>query len=156
MKVELLKDIESPLFLSFVNLLVDFQDEVFKADTKIDLEALLAYNDIYVVVDKKEVIAFASFMHNDYFGFRKPTVFCNFFHIRTDKRTSRAGFLLYMQIGKICEHRQLPLECCYATTGSFNLGQRVKGKKVYDTYIYELDDVLEEFSRTKTKVKIKD
>lgn len=147
MKMELIKSIDSQHIGSLCDLLVEFQEEVFNANTKIDIENLLLYNDIYIVIEDDEVIAFVSFTTNTYFGFRDPTIYCNYLHIAKGKRKGRAIMFISKQIVAVVEDKQLPLEFCFATSSSFNFGQKIEGKKVYDTYIYESSKVIEAYGK---------
>ena len=142
-------------YYEFAGLLKDFQKEVFGASTEIDVDRITASSWVYLVHDDRDTIGFAVFSHKDYCGLREPVVAVDFLHVDKDYRRSKALHMLTLQIGAVCEDLGLPMECAFATEGSLKFGQRIKGKKVYETFIYEPDIISKEFSRLKKIVKIK-
>lgn len=111
---------------------------------------------IYLALCEDKVIGFASFHYNTYFGFRDPTVGLTYMYIDPAHRNSRASYLLNIQSGVLCLDNNLSLEHYYASEQSKRMSKRIKGKCIYETYIYEVPEVKEAFSKLISKVNIKD
>jgi len=110
---------------------------------------------IYLAIIEKKVVGFAGFIHNTYFGFREPTVGLTYLYVTPEHRNSKANYLLNIQSGVLSIGNSLPLEHYYASEHSIRMSRKVKGKKLYETWLYEVDEVTTAFNRLISKVNIR-
>jgi len=140
--------------------LVKFQKEVYpNSMTIVDVDSFInCHYAIYLVIDDtEEYVGFTSFVVNNYYSLREPTVGNAFLFIEKSHRRSRAMHLVSIQAGKICLELGYPLEHYIADgSGSEKFVGRLNGKKIYTTYEFELDEVKRETDRLISKVSIKD
>lgn len=155
-KVELV--LFEPLHTSWLErLLENFGVEVFNSRNKIDVDRFINnhHGYIYLAVNEYGIpVGFSSFTYNDWYGLREPTLSNDFIYIEPAYRRSKAMHLFSIQAGYLCESMNLPLEHHTASAESEMLTSRLKGKKLYTTYLYPIDSVIEEYSRLKTKIRI--
>lgn len=112
---------------------------------------------IYLAMgDSGEVIGFSSYVINDYFGMRETTVANTYVYVTREHRRSRAMYLFSIQTGKLCVDNNFALEHYYASGASLKLSSKLKGEKIYEAYIYPVDEVSRVFNRLKNKVRIKE
>lgn len=137
-------------------LLLKFSKEVFGYGTASIDEFVNRQWCIYLALRDDKVIGFASFIYNTYFGLRPPTVGLTYVYVLPEHRNTRAVYLLGIQAGVLSVDNKLPLESYYASEDSFRISRKLQGKKIYDTYIYEVDEVEKTFTRLINKLKIKD
>lgn len=136
-------------------LLLEFSKEVF-GDGTCDVDSFVKYHwAIYLAIGSNgKVIGFSSFTINTYYGLRKPTVANDYLYVREVHRGGKATYLLSIQSGKVSIENNLPLENYYSSESSFRISSKLKGKKMYDAYIYEVGDVEDTLNKLKDKVKV--
>jgi len=110
---------------------------------------------VYLAIIEKKVVGFAGFIHNTYFGFREPTVGLTYLYVTPEHRNSKANYLLNIQSGVLSMGNNLPLEHYYASEHSVRMSRKVKGRKLYETWLYEVDEVTTAFNRLISKVNIR-
>ena len=147
--------------LELLSLLRAFRTEVYDSDTEVDVDTFIdSHYAIYLIVEDSVMdncVGFTSFIYNSYFGLREPTVGNSFMYIIPEFRRSNAMHLISLQSGAIVKELNIPLEHCIVDgSGSEKFVGRLKGKKLYTVYTYDVDIVIKEFERLKTKIKIKD
>ena len=141
---------------SLCELLRLFSEEVFGSGTY-DIDKFVnSHWAIYLALDNDIVVGFSSFNINDYYGLRKPTLGNDHIYVLPEYRDSKAMYLFSIQAGKICIDNNLPLEHYYSSDSSLKLSRKLKGKKIYETYIYDVGDVSNTFNKLINKVRIKD
>lgn len=138
------------------SMLIKFSKEVFDKGT-CDVDYFIgSHFAIYIALDEDKVIGFSSYILNNYFGMSDITLGNSYVYIEPEYRNTKLMYLFSLQSGKICLENDFPLEHYYSSDGSFKLSRKLKGKKMYETYIYDLEEVGREFNRLKKIVKIKD
>ena len=138
-------------------LLAKFSEEVYETG-KYDIDKFVDNHwAIYLCVDTDtfDVVGFSSYMIVDYHGFKEDTLANTFIYIIPQYRRTKAMHLFSLQTGKIVEQHNYPVEHYYASIGSLRLSQKLEGKKEYETYSYEPNEILREYERLKKKVRIK-
>lgn len=136
-----------------------FQKDVYKETREFDLQNFIDkhYGLIYVILnDESECIGFTSFVYNGYFGLRGATLGNDFIYIMKDYRLTKAMHLISIQAGVLCQDYNVPLEHYYASDDSCRFIGRMKGNRMYSTYIFPIEEVSKETERLKTKVRIKE
>ena len=103
-----------------------------------------------------KVIGFSAFMIVNYLGFMDDIMANTYIYVKPEYRTSKAMYLFSIQAGKICVENDLPLEHYYASDDSKKLSRKLKGRKMFETYVYPVDEVNREYNRLKKFVKIKE
>lgn len=137
-------------------LLIDFSIEVY-GDGTVDIDSFVDNHfAIYLAIDNEVVVGFTSYFVNEYFGLREPTIANSYLYISPEYRNTKLMYLFAMQSANVCIENEYPLEHYYASDGSLKLSRKLKGKKMYETYIYDLEEVSREYNRLKKIVKIKD
>lgn len=111
---------------------------------------------IYLAVKNHTVIGFSSFNIIDYYGFKCSILSNDYVYVLPEYRTSKAMYLLSIQAGKICTEHNMPLEHYYASEHAKKLSRKLKGKKMFETYLYPIDEVKLEYDRLRKFVKIKE
>ena len=137
-------------------LLMEFSVEVFSSgscDVDLFIESHWA---VYLAVRGDKIVGFSSFVYNSYYGLREPTIGNSYIYVVPICRTGRAMYLFSLQAGKICLEHNLSLEHYYSSDSSEKLSRKLDGKKLYETYIYEVNEVERAFSSLNKKIKIKD
>jgi hypothetical protein len=153
MKIVLYSDIYKD---SLSELLRLFSKEVF-GNCAYDIDRFVdGHWAIYLAIQNDRVVGFSSFIVNDYYGLRSPTLGNDYIYVLPEHRTSKAMYLFSIQAGKICIDNNLPLEHYYSSESSLRLSRKLKGKKIYETYIYDVGDVSNTFNKLINKVRIKD
>ena len=137
-------------------LLRNFSLEVFGTGTADVRSFVQAHWCIYLAMIGEQVVGFASFSYNAYFGMRPPTIGYTYLYVLPEFRRSRATYMLAIQSGKLCSENNLALENYYASEESLRIGDKMKGTKLYECYIYEADEVKKKFNRLTKTVKIKE
>lgn len=136
-----------------------FQKDVYKEYREFDLQNFIDrhYNLIYMILnDDCECVGFTSFVYNGYYGLREPTLGNDFMYILKDYRRTKAMHLISIQAGILCQDYNVPLEHYYASDDSSKFIGRMKGNRIYSTYIFPIEEVSRETERLKTKVRIKE
>ena len=137
-------------------LLKELSQELFGTGT-IDIKTFVANHwCVYLAVVGEDVVGVASFTYNTYFGMREPTAGLTYLYVTPKYRNTKANYLLNLQSGVLSITNNLPLEHHYASDQSKRMSRKVNGKKVYETWVVEVEDVMTAFNRLKSKVKIKD
>jgi hypothetical protein len=137
-------------------LLIGFSKEVFDCGTADTDSFVRNHWCIYLAIDDEDrVLGFSSFSINTYFGLRSPTLGNTYIYVDTKHRASRIMYLFSIQAGQICVEKNLPLEHYYSSESSLKLSRKLKGKKIYEAYVYEVGDVEETFNKLIKKVRIK-
>lgn len=154
-KVELVeyKDEYLPYLYRFLR---KFQEEVYGVTTEFDMKSFLAAhkNYIFMVLDAYGVpVGFTSFCWNSYYGLREATLGNDYIYIEPEYRRSRAMQLICIQAGTLCQNINVPLENYYASGDSEKFVGRMKGERIFSTYIFPLDEVSKEAERIKTKLR---
>jgi hypothetical protein len=137
------------------DLLRRFSSEVFNSDLY-DVDKFVDNHwCIYLSVDGETVTGFSSFIKHDYYGLMPEVLGNTYIYVVPECRTSKAMYLFSIQAGKISVDNKLPLEHYYSSESSKRLSRKLKGKKIYETYIYEFQEVERIFSKLTSKVRIK-
>lgn len=137
-------------------LLKELSQELFQTGSCNIKEFVEGHWCIYLAIIDTKVIGFAGFVYNKYFGFRKPTVGLTYLYVKPEHRGSKANYLLNIQSGVLSISNNLPLEHHYASEHSIRMSRKVNGKKIYETWLYEVDEVMTAFKRLTSKVNIKE
>lgn len=135
-----------------------FQEEVYKSDTEFDIDEFIEghHGYIYIVLGESGVpVGFTSYCYNSYYGLREATLGNDFIYIEPSYRKSRAMQLICIQTGVLCQNNNIPLENYYASDDSEKFIGRMRGERIFSTYIFPVEEVSRETERLKTKVRIK-
>ena len=129
-------------------ILKEFSEEVFGYGTA-NLESFVNVHwAIYLALRGDEVIGFSSFVYNTYCGLRPPTIGNTYLYIKPEYRRGRASYLLSLQAGVVSVDMNLPLEHYYASEASSAFGHgRLKGTKLYDAYMYPVEELQRELTK---------
>ena len=142
--------------LDLYNMLIEFSIEVFKSGT-VDLDKFVSrHTHIYLAIISGEVVGFASFLINDYFGLREETVGYTFAYVKPEHRRSKALHLMSIQAGLVARDLNMPLEICVASKASELLTRRLKGEKIYTAFIYPIEECMRFIDGLKEKVRIEE
>lgn len=139
--------------------LLKFQKEVYGSKVPIDVNVFISSHfAIYLVVDNNdEFCGFTSFIYNDYFTMREPTVGNSYLYIEKEARRTKAMHLISIQAGKVASQLGLSLEHYIANeSASEKFIGRLDGKKVYTTYEFRLTEVIRETNRLMSKLNLKE
>jgi len=110
---------------------------------------------IYLAIINEKAVGFAGFSYNTYFGFRGHTVGLTYLYVTPEHRNSKAAFLLNLQSGVLSISNNIALEHYYASEHSVRMSRKVKGRKAYETWVYEIDEVMKAFNKLTSKVNIR-
>lgn len=136
------------------NMLIAFSEEVFECGT-VDINDFIdSHSHIYLAIIRGEVVGFTSFYTNTYFGLRPTTVGNTYVYVKPEHRRSKALHLMSIQSGLVARDLNMPLEHYVASDASRRLTSRLKGKELYTTFIYELDEVNRVVDGLTRKVKV--
>jgi len=141
------------------SLLKEFAKEIWdNSGDNVDVDCFVRNHwCVYVAIATSgEVIGFSSYNLNHYYGMRDATVSNTFIYVVKEHRQSRAMYLFSLQSGKICVSNNLGLEHHYGSDESRKLSSKLNGAKLYETFVYPLDEVSRVFSRLKSKIRIKE
>lgn len=134
---------------SLASMLEEFSQEIFGYGTA-NLDQFLEHHwAVYLAKKGDEVIGFSSFIYNTYYGLRPPTVGSTYLYVKPEHRQGRASYLLSKQGAYVSIEANLPLETYYASEESARIGQRMKGQKLYEAYLYETDEVAKAYNNLK-------
>jgi len=136
-------------------LLQGFSADVFQTGTANVTAFVEGHWAVYLAIIDSKVIGFAGFVYNTYFGFRPPTIGLSYLYVTPEHRTSKANYLLNIQSGVVCIAENLPLEHYYASETSAKMSRKIKGRKLYETWLYDVEEVQVAFNRLISKVKIR-
>ena len=137
------------------HLLVEFSTEVFNYGS-CDVDMFVkSHSHIYLAIIRGEVVGFTSFIVNDYYGLRPATVGNTYLYVKPKYRRSKALHLMSIQAGLVARDLNMPLEHYVATKESKLLTKRLKGKEIYTSYEYPLEEVIRVIDGLKKKVRIK-
>lgn len=139
-------------------LLNNFGEEVWDSLPRADVDLFVSSHwAVYLAVTPiGSVVGFSAYILNHYYGLREPTVGNTYIYVDSLHRTSRAMYMFSLQSGRICVENNLALEHYYGSEESTRLSSKLKGDKIYETYIYEVDEVSRVFNKLKNKVRIKE
>lgn len=136
-------------------LLKKFSEELY--DGLYDLDRFIEQHwVVYLAIKDDIAIGFSSFNIIDYYGFQCDILSNDYVYVVPEHRTSKAMYLFSIQAGKICSDCGLPLEHYYASEESKKLSRKLNGKKMFETYLYPIDEVKKEYDRLRKFVKIKE
>ena len=135
------------------NLLVALSRELFCVGT-VNLDEFIDNHwAIYLAIQEGEVIGFSSFLINTYYGLRPATVGNTYLFVKEQYRKTRATYLLSIQSGFVCNYLNLPLENYYASEESTKISRKLNGTKLYDVYVYEVDEVNRVYKNLNNKIR---
>lgn len=146
-------------YAALERLLKMFQKDVYKINTKINMQEFIDYHYgyIYMVMNDENIaVGFTSFVYNSYYGLREATLGNDYMYIEKEYRRTRAIHLICIQAGTLCQNNDIPLENYYASDDSSRFIGRMNGNKIFSTYIFPVEEVSRETERLKTKVRIKE
>ena len=137
------------------DLLIEFSESMYSG--KCDVDVFVGYHwAVYLAVKDDTVVGFSAFSIGNYLGFLDDIVTNTYIYVKPEYRTSKAMYLFSIQAGRVSEDLDLPLEHCYASDESKRLSRKLKGRKMYEAYIYDRDEVKREYNRLKSKLNIKE
>lgn len=132
-------------------LLTKFRDEVYGVSDKlIDVDAFIETHEatgIYFIKHGELVVGFLAYYYNTDFGFREPTLSCNYVYIEKGYRkgsaihavaTHQIGFALKCGIS---------LEHYYASEHSRPFHNRMEGKELYRAYVFGTDTLRKQYDK---------
>lgn len=143
---------------SLKELLKKFQKEVYGIEKDFNIiEFEEGHNGyIYMVLNEMgKAVGFSSFCYNSYYGLREGTLGNDYIYIEPEYRNTKAMYLICIQAGTLCQNNNIPLENYYASDDSSRFIGRMKGERIFSTYIFPVEEVSKETERLKTKVRIK-
>ena len=142
--------------LDLERLLKDFSIETWDNDgSNVNVDSFIdGHWAIYLALVNGVVVGLNSYYLNDYFGLRDTVLSNTYIYIMKEYRTSRIMHLFSIQSGKICTEYNMPLEHHYSSLHSSKLSKKLNGHKIYETWIYSVDEVNKTFNRLKDKVRI--
>lgn len=108
---------------------------------------------IYLAIQNGEVIGFISFIINSYYGLRPPTIGNTYLFVKEEYRKTRATYLLSIQSGHVCTESNMPLEHYYASQESAKLSRKLNGTKMFEAYVYEVEEVNRVFKNLKKTIR---
>lgn len=130
-------------------MLVGFSQEVYGSGIA-DLDKFVSGHwFIYLAMRGDEVIGFSSYIYNNYFGLRPPTVGNSYLYVKPPYRKGRAAYLLTKQTGYVSVDTNLPLELYYASNESRLIGERtlgLEGHEMYRVHEYPLEHVKQSYN----------
>jgi len=142
--------------LELHDMLIEFSLEVFKSGT-VDIDNFVSrHTHIYLAIISGEVVGFTSFLINDYFGLREPTVGNTYLYVKPDYRRSKALHLMSIQAGLVARDLSMPLEHYVASKASKLLTRRLKGKEIYTSFEYSVEECMRVINGLKDKVRIEE
>ena len=118
-----------------------------------NVEAFVSHHwAIYLVLSTDGVpIGFSSYLMNDYYGLRSPTMGNSYLYVKPLFRNGKAPYLLTKQFCKVAEHTQMNMETYFASAESKKISNRVEGSFLYEAYEYTPEEVQKGCKRIKTK-----
>lgn len=113
---------------------------------------------IYLAVDGDKLVGVSSFIVNEYFGLKEPSIGNTYIYVAPRYRKTKVFYLFALQSGIISLELNLPLEHYYSNDGSDGIGRKLfpKGKTMYRAISYSVDEVEPVLDILKSKLKIKD
>lgn len=136
-------------------LLKELSESCFEGKYDVD-EFVNNHWAIYLAINVDDVVGFSSFTINNFFGFTDNVITNGYIYVKPEYRTSKAMYLFSIQAGKISEELDMRLEHCYASNESKRLSRKLEGRKMYESYIYEKEEVKREYNRLKQILNIKE
>jgi len=137
-------------------LLIEVSTELFGSKT-VDYQRFVDDHwALYLAVRDDKVIGLSSFVYEDYYGLRPPTVGNDYIYVLPAYRTGRAMYLLSTQAGHVSISCNLPLVHYYCSDTSRHLSRKLTGTKLYETYLYEVEEVEKIFKTLTRKHTIKE
>lgn len=136
-----------------------FQEEVYDSTTHFSIKDFVEghHGYIYMVLNEDDIpVGFTSFCYNSYYGLRQATLGNDFMYIEPEYRRTKAMHLISIQAGVLCQNNNIPLEHYYASDDSSKFIGRMKGDRIFSTYIFPMEEISRETERLKTKVRIKE
>jgi hypothetical protein len=137
------------------SLLQDFSKDLFNTGTADVASFVEGHWAIYLAVIDSKAVGFAGFVYNTYFGFRTPTVGLTYLYVMPEHRASKANYLLNIQSGVVCLAENLPLEHYYASENSVRMSRKIEGTKLYEAWIYDVEQVQTAFNKLNSQVTIR-
>lgn len=138
------------------SLLKQFSAEVWGEGTA-DVDSFVSGHwCIYLALNSDgNVIGFSSYILNTYFGLRPMTLGNTYIYVEPEHRTSKTMYLFSLQSGKIAMDNRLNLEHYYGSDSSLKLSSKIKGAKVYETWMYDIGEVEKTFNRLQKTIRIR-
>ena len=137
------------------SLLCEMSQALFGTGTANIEEFIQGHWCIYLAIINEKAVGFAGFSYNTYFGFRGHTVGLTYLYVTPEHRNSKATYLLNLQSGVLSISNNIALEHYYASEHSVRMSRKVKGRKAYETWVYEIDEVMKAFNKLTSKVNIR-
>lgn len=138
-------------------LLIGFSKEIYGEGTAFVNDFVNSHHYIYLAVVGEEVVGFASFHHNTYFGMRKPTMGMTYLYVKPEYRNGRASYLLAMQIGSVCDHMNMDMETYLASEETQRIVKRMdNGEFLYSVYVFPVEEVRKTFRELKKHIKLEE
>jgi hypothetical protein len=137
-------------------MLVSFSEEIFDEGTA-NVDMFVKYHThIYLAIIRDEVVGFTSFVINEYFGLRTPTIGNTYLYVKPEYRRSKALHLMSIQAGLVARDLNMPLEHYVASKESRLLTKRLKGRELYTSFEYSVEECERVINGLKNKVRIKE
>ena len=131
------------------DILYEVSTELFNSRT-VDLDAFInGHWVIYLATIEGKIVGVTSYVYNTYYGLRLETIGLDYLYVKPEYRNTRVTYKLIQQAGWLSIYHQLPLEHYYASEAAKRIGNKMKGKKLYDTYVYEVSEVEKRYSKFK-------
>lgn len=138
------------------DILYKVSSDVFKSNT-VDLESFISNHwCIYLATIEGKVVGLTSYVYNTYYGLRPATLGLDYLYVLPEFRKTRVTYRLIQQTGLLSIDNQLPLEHYYASEEAKRIGSKLKGTKLYDTYVYEVSEVERVYSKLISKIPLKE
>lgn len=136
------------------NLLIELSKELFGEGTANLDEFVANHWVIYLALVDGEVVGFASFIYNTYYGLKQPTTGMTYLYVKPNYRNTKVSYLLSIQAGNLSITSNLPLENYYASEASSKIGRKMKGTLMYTAYHYPVEEVNKLYGHLINKVRI--
>ena len=136
-------------------LLTEFSTEVFGVGTSNIDHFVSGHWCIYLALKGEDVIGFTSFIYNNYYGLRTPTVGNDYAYIQPQYRGGKTMYLFTIQAGAVSLEYNLPLETYFATEDGMKLSTLAEGELMYQAYTYDVEAVRSKFDKLTHKFEIK-
>ena len=141
-KVTLVKYVESHED-ALRDMLITFSKEVYKSDIDtVDVKTFVECHSLVYIVEVNNLpIGFITYMKQDYFGLRKPTIAVNYTYLKKNYRKGRTTFSLAINQLEVAIANDLPLVHFYASKDSKMFFDRMEGTLLFNAYEFNLDTI---------------
>lgn len=156
MKVEIIEYSEEYRY-NLESLMIDCSTELFGSGTA-DVDSFVdRHQYIYLAVFGDDIVGFSSFLINDYFGMREPTLGNTYIYVKPKFRNTRAMYLFSIQTAILSKELEIDIEHYYENEVSSELGYKwfCDGKKLYTVFLYNSDEVTQVGKRLAEKLNIR-